>query len=207
MPASVLPHAARSSTWRCCGSITCTGSAVSRNVISFEVKRERSLCHSSRRWRPSSRISFMSIWRSEASGCGRLLVVEVEAPVGPQEQVVEVRLGVAAQRLHELRLGQQAVADQDLAEAALVLLLLEQRAEQHLLADQPVAHQRLADRLARVVRARPLQLAVAERQPLPGRAPRHLQDARAPAAHQPADQVEDVEGAEVAAEAHPLNRS
>ena len=71
--------------------------------------------------------------------------------------------------------------------------------------DQPVAHQRLAERLARVVRARPLQRAVAERERLAGRAPRQLQDARpcgGPSAS--CEQVEDVERAQVAGEAHPI---
>ena len=59
---------------------------------------------------------------------------------------------------------------------------------------QAVAHQRLADGLARVVGARRLQLPVAERQPLLGGAAGQLQGSRLPAPVHPAQEVEEVEG-------------
>ena len=87
---------------------------------------------------------------------------------------MEVRLGVRAQRLHELRLAEVPVGDEQLAQATLVGLLLEQGPEERLLGDQAVAHEGLADRLARVVGARPLHGAVAEGQPLLRGAAGHL---------------------------------
>ena len=43
-------------------------------------------------------------------------VVEVEAPVGPEDEIVKVGLGVGPESLHELLLGEEAVSDEDLAE-------------------------------------------------------------------------------------------
>ncbi len=115
---------------------------------------------------------------------------------------MQLRLGVRAQRLQQLLIPQEPVADEDLAEAPLVGLLLEQRAEERLLVDQPVAHEGLTDRLARVVGARPLDGAVPQPELLRGRAALELEDARLPPVQGPAQEVEQVEGMEVAGEAH-----
>ena len=77
-------------------------------------------------------------------GPGGLVVTEVEVAVGPQEQVVDVLLGVRPQRPEELLLGEAPLVDEDLAKASPVLLLPEEGLEERFLRDETPAHEGLA---------------------------------------------------------------
>ena len=198
MAARVLPSAARVSTWRRAGLET---SADVVHGLEGHLAGGEPLPQLSPLLAPVASL-VQDRAQLDPQVRGRLLrhrgVVELEPPVGPQEQVVEMGLGVGAQRLHELLLGEEAVADQDLAQPTRVGLLLEERGEERLLGDVPLPDQRLPDRLARVVGARPLESAGAEGEPLLRGQAGHHEDARPLAAAHPGQEVEDVEGVEIA---------
>src|SRR4029453_8727661 len=78
----------------------------------------------------------------------------------------------------------------------------EERPEERLLGDEPVADEGLAEGFPRVVRRRGVQRPVLEDEALAGRPPREVQGSRARAAADPLQDVRDLEGGEVAAEAH-----
>ena len=135
-------------------------------------------------------------------GSRRLGLLEVEVPVGPQEEILDERLGVGPERLHELLLGEEALADEDLAEAPGVGLLAEKGGEERLLGDETVPDERLPEGFPGVVRARPLQPSFPEREALASGEPGHHEDSRPPAGLDPGEEIEEVEGGEVSGEAH-----
>ena len=203
IPASVLPQAARSTICRRAGSVTDTGSA---SEAERHLARGESLAGAGSRARggggpPRGRAS-SAMPRSEGSGAGGRSSSNSKRP-SPQRKR-SWRCASAFVRSVFMSCGsrQVPVGDEQLAQPPLVGLLLEEGAEERLLGDQAVAHQRLADRLARVVGARPLHGAVPEGEALLRGAAGHLEDARLLPAHEPAEEVEEVEGVEVAGEAH-----
>jgi hypothetical protein len=132
----------------------------------------------------------------------QLAVLEVEASVGPQEQLIDGLGAVLAQGALHLVRRQDAVRHQDGAQAPPLLLLAEQGLEEVFLRDQPVAHQELAEGLPRVVRVAGLQHALAQDELLVDRLRPDVQGPGLPPLGQPAEQVQQVHGRQIAGQAH-----
>jgi hypothetical protein len=121
---------------------------------------------------------------------GALVLLEEEAAVRPQEQLVGGLFRLGLERALQLLLRYEALRHEQLAEqdAGRSTLALE-RAEQLVLSQQVLAQQQLAERLARVVRGTGHQRALLEHQQLAGRAPAAVQCAAPGARREPLQQV------------------
>ncbi len=203
MAARVRPVWASSRKRRSSRSVTSAGTPCGTlNDVPAVGNTSRMRDHSSMRRAPSMITPMTGRSTEMPGGCGQLAVLELELPFRPQEEVVDRLPHLELQRAAEVGFGHRAVADQDHADEPAFLLLAEQGLEQLLLGDQRVADQELAEGLPRVVGPRGVDDPVLEGDALLDGAPVDLEGARLPPPRDPLQDLGEVHGAQVTGEAH-----